>query len=80
VRMTQLVTRSVAAMIVILLMAAGAAAATAAHATARAPSGISFSTDGALFGVTAISASNAWAVGGTSFGTLILHWNGRAWS
>ena len=43
---------------------------------------------GALFGVTATSASNAWAVGCAGncfqgFGgikTLILHWNGRAWT
>jgi hypothetical protein len=37
-----------------------------------------------LFGVTATSASNAWAVGLTQntagIHTLILHWNGKAWS
>jgi hypothetical protein len=37
-----------------------------------------------LFGVTATSASNAWAAGyyqdpGNGWSTLILHWNGRAW-
>ena len=37
-----------------------------------------------LQGVTAISATNAWAVGyyqlsGTGFYTLILHWDGTAW-
>jgi hypothetical protein len=35
----------------------------------------------ALAGVTAISARDAWAVGGTAHGrTVILHWNGTAWS
>ncbi|MGO8958286.1 MAG: hypothetical protein ACLQFR_13080 [Streptosporangiaceae bacterium] len=34
-----------------------------------------------LGGVTAISAKDAWAVGGTASGrTLILHWNGTTWS
>ena len=34
-----------------------------------------------LTGVTAISAANAWAVGGTAKGrTFILHWNGTSWS
>ena len=38
-----------------------------------------------LYGVTATSASNAWAVGYTEIGaagfkTLILHWNGKAWT
>src|SRR5262249_58077463 len=39
--------------------------------------------DSYLFGVTALSSSNAWAVGGYVLGTteqtLIEHWNGRAW-
>jgi len=39
--------------------------------------------DSYLFGVTAISSSSAWAVGGYSNGTaeqtLIEHWNGRSW-
>ena len=35
---------------------------------------------GFLFGVAAVSASNAWVVGGTGRGkTLILHWNGTSW-
>jgi hypothetical protein len=36
-----------------------------------------------LISVTATSARNAWAVGNYTHGkhtTLILHWNGRAWS
>ncbi len=36
-----------------------------------------------LYGVAATSASNAWAVGDTEFAsakTLILHWNGTAWT
>jgi len=33
-----------------------------------------------LTGVAAISARNAWAVGGTDSGkTLILRWNGKSW-
>lgn len=36
-----------------------------------------------LYGVTAISSTNAWAVGayhtGTASQTLILHWNGKRW-
>ncbi len=38
---------------------------------------------GMLFGITATSASNAWAVGYTTKpvdSTLVLHWNGSAWS
>jgi hypothetical protein len=43
---------------------------------------LSHGTSGAeLTGVTAISAKDAWAVGGTASGhTLILHWNGTAWT
>jgi hypothetical protein len=33
-----------------------------------------------VWGVDAISARNAWAVGETSSGGLIAHWNGTAWS
>jgi hypothetical protein len=33
------------------------------------------------FGLAALSASSAWAVGGTASGKiLILHWNGRSWA
>jgi hypothetical protein len=41
---------------------------------------------GELFGVSAISSSDAWAVGRyfntttRAYDTLILHWNGTAWS
>jgi hypothetical protein len=42
-------------------------------------------SDNALFGVSAISATSAWAVGDYQGGTgihqaLILHWNGKAWA
>jgi hypothetical protein len=41
-------------------------------------------TGGLLTAVTATSASNAWAVGATRYGSgdqsLILHWNGRVWA
>jgi hypothetical protein len=59
--MTRLATHSVTAMTVILLTAAGTAAATGAGATARSPGGTSFSTDGALTGVTATSADTGTA-------------------
>lgn len=40
----------------------------------------SFSVPGGLFGVAAISASDAWAVGYNSgYDALMAHWNGRAW-
>jgi hypothetical protein len=48
------------------------------------PGAMSLRTPGELTGVAAASAGNAWAVGyaGTGFEprTLMLHWNGRAWT
>lgn len=38
------------------------------------------SIPGDLKGVSAVSASNVWAVGGDQAGTLTVHWNGKAWS
>jgi hypothetical protein len=35
---------------------------------------------GELFGVAATSVSNAWAVGFSSTGALLLHWNGSSWA
>jgi hypothetical protein len=35
---------------------------------------------GVLHGVSAISSTDAWMVGVGRGGTLILHWNGTAWS
>ena len=40
------------------------------------PSPASYST---LTGISATSASNAWAVGYAGSRTVILHWNGRSW-
>jgi hypothetical protein len=50
--------------------------------TAKAWKLASFHSKGAVFaGVAVTSAKNAWAVGHTSTGeTLILHWNGNAWT
>jgi len=49
----------------------------------KQPSSNPSATEDELLGVTAISASNAWAVGysttPTSYRTLILHWNGVKW-
>ena len=39
------------------------------------------SVRGQLYGVAAVSASDAWAVGRThAFRTLIMHWNGTTWT
>lgn len=86
-RTPQLAARSVRILAVPLLVA-GVAAGTAPAAIARArPAGpvASASITGLLAGVAATSASNAWAVGntraaGTGNKTLILHWNGTAWT
>jgi hypothetical protein len=32
-----------------------------------------------LFGVAAVSATSAWAVGNTAIRAVILHWDGKAW-
>jgi hypothetical protein len=62
----------------------GALAGPARSAAVLAPAVTSFSIPGILYGVAATSASNAWAVGDTGTGnghkTLIMHWNGKAWS
>ncbi len=67
------------------LAAIGVIAAPARSAPPPAPSVVtSFTIAGALSGVSATSASNAWAVGDTGSASdpriLILHWNGRKWS
>jgi hypothetical protein len=68
-----------------LLLAAVALAVVApvtAVAGVRSPSlAASITHSGSFSGVAATSASNAWAVGNTSGGrTMILHWNGTAWT
>jgi hypothetical protein len=67
-------------------MAASGAAA-AVPATGRASAALISSSSPSfneLYGVSAVSGSNAWAVGRQNsagvFKTLILHWNGAAWS
>ena len=62
------------------LPASAAARLTAAHrATARSNTPKTPGFEGRLYGGTAISATDAWAVGLNSVGSLILHWNGTAW-
>lgn len=54
------------------------------HAFSSAPANRTTTTTsppGALGGVAAVSATDAWTVGSTSTGvTVILHWNGTAWT
>jgi hypothetical protein len=64
------------------MAATGAAA--AVPTTGRASAALTVGSNGVLFGVSAVSRSDAWAVGVQSvsgvFKTLILHWDGTAWS
>jgi len=82
--MPQLVTRSVRILAVPLLVAgvaaavAPGAAAAAARTRAQVPA-TSVPFSGQFNGVTATSASNAWAVGYTNGENLIQRWNGTAW-
>lgn len=48
----------------------------------RVPTGLPDGTTGLLQGVTAISATDAWAVGfytGERYGPMLLHWDGESW-
>ncbi len=64
------------------MAATGAAA--AVPTTGQASAAVTLSSNPVLFGVSAVSRSDAWAVGRQNstgvFKTLILHWNGAAWS
>ncbi|WP_300604004.1 hypothetical protein [Trebonia sp.] len=57
---------------------ASAASASASASGAASSSGTGLSLAGTLVDVTATSAGNAWAVGSTAKGPLILHWNGSS--
>lgn len=58
-----------------MILTLGAAAAPAAH-----PDAVT-TYNGDLEGVSAVSASDAWAVGGNGAGlSMILHWNGTSWT
>ncbi|MGO9163645.1 MAG: hypothetical protein ACLP7J_23660 [Streptosporangiaceae bacterium] len=63
----------------VALTASGLAASGAAGADQVRPSSPAV-FGGRLYGVAATSARNAWAVGLTGARTLIVHWNGRAWT
>ena len=58
---------------------AGATETGAPTVTADAPAVASPPFPGRLYGVTAISPTDVWAVGLTNGGTLELHWNGSRW-
>jgi hypothetical protein len=64
------------------LPAGGSLVLTAALAAAAQPPAHQpvTSTPGFLNGVSAVSPSDAWAVGSGTSGPLILHWNGTSWS
>jgi uncharacterized membrane protein len=63
-----------AAVLAVLLPGAGAQAAAWSVVPSPDPAG-----GGELNGVASISANDVWAVGGSSSGTLTMHWNGQAW-
>ena len=70
-------------MLAVLLLLTGVVAqvmpAAAAVRAGSAGPAASFAASGDLSDVAATSASNAWAVGSTSSGTLIVRWNGTVW-
>lgn len=77
------VNRHVARLIIVIPAAIALAAATLAGTagaarTGRAPASKAFVDR--LYGVTTLSRSDAWAVGLEPSASLILHWDGRAWS
>jgi hypothetical protein len=77
--------RSVGAIATTVLAAAAAVTGVASPAGARtaSPDATGFTVSGILNGVAAPLANNAWAVGSagsTRTASLIVHWNGKAWS
>jgi hypothetical protein len=79
--------RIIVALGVVFCLLAGGVTAETGAAQAAGPSAhaaaTSLSIPGELYGVAALSASDAWAVGfsgTTGAKTLILHWNGRSWT
>jgi hypothetical protein len=77
--------RSAGAIAAALVAAAAAVTGVASPAAARTalPGATGFTISGILNGVAAPLANNAWAVGSagaTRTASLIVHWNGRAWS
>jgi hypothetical protein len=73
--------RGLGAVVAGIALAAGGLAGTAVAAPARAghlASGRTFSDR--LYGVAAVSPQDAWAVGLEPSRSLIVHWNGKAWS
>src|ERR1700722_4814221 len=91
VRTRKVAARRVSVLVVSLLAALTAvipAMPTAAAVAANGPATPAAAVSGPLAGIAATSASNAWAVGNYSVyqgnapvsKTLIMHWNGQAWT
>ena len=80
-RVPQFAVRLVMLAVLFLLtgVVAQVAPATAAVRTGSPGTAASFAVSGYLSDVAATSASNAWAVGYTGSGTLIVRWNGTIW-
>ncbi len=78
----QFATRSVrlAAVTILVTGVTAAAVPTAVARTGSAAASASSTVTGRLFGVAAVSARSAWAVGSGTDGALILRWNGTSWS
>jgi hypothetical protein len=81
VRVPQFAVRLVMLAVLCLLtgVVAQVAPAAAAVRTGSPGTAASFAVSGYLSDVAATSASNAWAVGYTGSGTLIVRWNGAVW-
>jgi hypothetical protein len=80
VRQPKLPGPAVRVLAVPLLLAGAAWAFPAAATGVRPPAAASFTVSGALYGVAATSAGNAWAVGTAGERALIVRWDGKAWA
>lgn len=84
-RMSRLAMLTATAAAACLLIAGAGGAIAPARASSRSPQFLPYDIPFGLLSVTAISASDAWAVGsdntiGDDQDTLIVHWNGKKWA